>query len=169
MTLPKESSTVTLNDVVKAKPAVAVACGSDEKTTWDAAAGFTVTAELSSIRLLSGDVVSVAVSTQLVPTLIVTALNVAIPPLADCVSVPPSVQPAVSVEIVIESEAPLPDVITASLPSSTLTVNAERLVPAVTLDGTLVKTSPPAGTTTAAPGLTPVKSWEVATRKPDAA
>jgi hypothetical protein len=155
--------------VERATPFVSVVLGELVMTTLLALPGLTVMLELVAVRLSSGDVVSAAVSTQLVPTLIVTALNVATPLLADCVRVPPRVQPGETVEIVIESVAPLPEVITALLPSSTLTVKAERFVPAVTLEGTLVKTRPPAGTTTAAPGLTPVKSWEVDTRKPEAA
>jgi hypothetical protein len=75
------SSTETLN-VVNAWASVAFAGGAVVKAILFAAAGVTVIAVLVTVKPLSGERVSVAVSVQFVPVVMVTALKVATAELA---------------------------------------------------------------------------------------
>jgi hypothetical protein len=105
------------------------------KTTWVAAPAVNVTTVLVAVaRVL---VVSVATNWQLVPLLIVTAVNVATPPMAWTLVVPVSVHAETSEITSVEY-----GVVTSTAPllSSTDTVKVGRTVPALAVaGGSLVK------------------------------
>jgi hypothetical protein len=92
-------------------PAVAAAEGSVVKPTLLGVVVATLIAALvTGANEVSGASVSVAVRAHVVPAEMSTALNVAPPPLAVAVSVPPTVHPADPVEIAIVSTEPVPEV-----------------------------------------------------------
>jgi hypothetical protein len=116
---PAAFSTFTENEV-RVAPAAVVVGGSGPKASFVAVVETIVTAALVTVNVL---VVSVAIRVQDVPAVMVNALKVATPAAAVTVIVPPRVHDD---EIVIESVAPVPDVITVLVLSSTDTEKLER-------------------------------------------
>jgi hypothetical protein len=110
--IPLLSSIETANDG-RIAPAVVVEGGSVVKPTLLGAVVATdIEPLITGVNPLSGARVSDAVSAQVEPVGMVTALNVATPAAAVATSVPPTLQPAEAVEMAIVSMAPVPDVTT---------------------------------------------------------
>ncbi|HEY5267042.1 MAG TPA: hypothetical protein VIJ40_09535 [Acidimicrobiales bacterium] len=126
-TLPYVSSTETLN-VARVAPSLAVVGGWVVNASLFAVLGLTVTAVLVAVDSVVD--VSVAVSVQEVPVLIESALNVAVPPIADSTAVPPR---AHEEEMVTESVKSV--VAGALVPSSMRTLNVARVAPATVVVG----------------------------------
>jgi hypothetical protein len=134
ITLPNESSTETLK-VASDDPALAVVGGCVVKASLVAEPGLTVTDVLvAGVRYLD---VSLPVRVQAPVSSILSALNVAMPPLAVATVVPPR---AHEEEMVMESVKSV--VAGALVPSSIKTLNVARVAPAtVVVGGWVVKAS----------------------------
>ncbi len=127
--LPYWSSMVATM-VPRLPPLTTLELGSVVKMTLLAAAGVTAIEPLTAV--VSTRVESVAVSVQLRPVVMVTALKVATPLMAANDVVPVKVQP---LEMTMVSVEPVPEVMTLPLASSTLTTKELRAVPAVVVLG----------------------------------
>jgi len=130
-TLPKASSTETAKDVSAVPVVVTEAGGFTVKTTCVAAPAVTTVAGVL-VAVVSALVESVAISVHEPAESIVAALNVATPAKAAAERVPPSLQADVSDTV---SVAPMPDVMTTPLLSSTETAKVVRAVPAAAVAG----------------------------------
>jgi hypothetical protein len=129
-TLPNWSSTETLK-VANATPIVPVVGGTVVYAILVAAVGVTATAAL--VAVVTPDVeVSDATRVQLVPVVIVTALNVASPATAATEVVPVRVHEEVMATVSVE---PVPEAITVEVLSSTFTEKLASAVPATVVVG----------------------------------
>ncbi len=111
-------------------PLTTLELGSVVKMTLLAAAGVTAIEPLTAV--VSTRVESVAVSVQLRPVVMVTALKVATPLMAANDVVPVKVQP---LEMTMVSVEPVPEVMTLPYWSSTETAKVPSATPAVVVDG----------------------------------